>query len=123
MGEIVAKPSQTSGTSLSCVATALIATFCLRVALGPTPAHWLYILIPMSLLASLTLCLTQAPIASTIFKLEAVALLSAVYILSTAMLAQISAWHWSDKVGLAGFCLTTVLLGLEQSSKEDSPFA
>jgi len=118
MVEIDSERLPPTRAGLSYAATALIAVLCLRVGLGPTPEHWLHIVTPMFLLACLTLSLAQDSTTGSVFKFETTALLSAVYILSTATLAQLSAWHWADKIGLAGFCLVTVLIGLEQSSWE-----
>ncbi len=121
MAEIISRPLPEAHARLAFAATVLIAANCLRVALGPTPTAWLHILAPMFLLTALTLCLAHAPVAGSLIRIEFVALLSTIYILSTAAMAEISTWHWSDQLSLAAFCLTTVLIGFEQSSSDHAP--
>ena len=118
MAEVVSRPLSKARARLAFAATVLIAATCLRVALGPTPTAWLHVLAPMFLLTALTLCLAHAPVAGSLLRIEFIALLSTIYILSTAAMAEISTWHWSDQLSLAAFCLITVLIGFEQSSRD-----
>ena len=118
MAEVVSRPLSKARARLAFAATVLIAATCLRVALGPTPIAWLHVLAPMFLLTALTLCLAQAPVAGSLLRMESIALLSTIYIMSAAAIAEISLWHWSDQIGLAAFCLITVLIGFEQSSRD-----
>ena len=94
----------------------LMAT-CIRVTFVTAPSHWSYVVMPTILLASLTICLSQTSTEMPLLNLTTVALLAALYILGTTAFAPIQTWHWSDQMNFVAFCITTVFLGFEQTTR------